>query len=141
MTDTAKPKRGKRSRVAQGAQNTRILAKSIEGKTTIEIAKEEGISRQAVSHIINKSPEAVEYSDRIRQGFESLVDRALETIERVVTRDEPISDPSALKAALSVIDRIAGKVPDKVELKDEFNGLTRQELLALLKRELQEAGE
>lgn len=136
-----KPPKGQPSRLGQAAKNVRVIQKSVEGKTSSVIAEEEGMTRQAVSVILNHSAEAKEYERRIREGFEKLVSDSMSTIARVVSRDDPDSDPSALKASIYVIERVAGKIPEHIKIEEEFSGKSREELLLILRRELEDDGD
>lgn len=125
-----------KKRAATTARNTRILAKSIEGRDVGDIAAEENLSRTTISQIVNHSPEAKKYQAEVAARFEGLMESAMGTIGRVVASIEPSDTPSALKAAIYVIERIVGKIPEKIQIEDEFKNLTRDNLILILKQEM-----
>jgi DNA-binding transcriptional regulator LsrR (DeoR family) len=135
-----KPPHGLRqSKIIQSAKNVRVIEAALDGKTQSEIAQEQGLNRCTVSEILNHSDEAKRLNQEIESRFASLVDRSMRTFERVVDRDDPDSDTTALKAAIYIVERVIGKVPDKVHatIEDEFKGMSRAELVLVLKRELE----
>lgn len=133
MSENKKPKK---ARVAQAIKNTRILSKVASGMTVTDVAKDEDMDRKHVSDIVNHSPEAKALERVIAKSFRELVSKSMKTFDRVVSRSDPQSDGTALRAAEKIIERVVGKVPDKVEVSGEFEGKSRQELIAIIELEL-----
>jgi len=95
-------------------RNTQIISEVMAGKTTGEVAAQVGLSRQAVSKIINHSEEAKAIREVVEKRIQNLTLKALDVVEAAMdNRDLDMNN--ALKASLSILDKVAARALEKRE--------------------------
>lgn len=125
------PPRGERVK----ARNKLMIKDAMEGMETREIAKKYGTQTEYTSVILNQSPEAIDFREAIQKKLDSLFEAAFQTLFDLMqdTDSDPGSKAVRLKAAQTVIERVVGKVPERYEIKSDFQtrtqGMTPEQII------------
>lgn len=101
----------------QTARDQLIIQEAMKGVTNDDLGVKYGLTPQRVSTIVNNSPEAKTLHEKIADEFESMIFDATKTIRRVVNDDG--DNNNSLKAASMILERVMGKVTEKLEARIE----------------------
>lgn len=115
MSDDTKHDKTRRVSAKRKIRATQVLEGVMQNKTTEEIGKDLGLSRSAVSEILN--------SEETREIVEKLESRVTKMAEKVIERFESIasrgSDDDVIKIGLPIL-RTRGVINEKREVELKF---------------------
>lgn len=127
-----------RDKVTQALRNTAMIQEATQGVSSKEIAQKYNLSETQVSNILNHSDEARIVRYKLEKAFQQRIDKILDALDRSLAGEDQNLHVAA-SSAFKLIERLAGKVPDKVEAKVEaVQNLTEDELIAKAEQKLAE---
>lgn len=109
-----------------------MIQDSIMGTTNHDLAEKYQMTPTRASDIVNHSPEVKDLARKVEARFDSLIYKAIDTVEEVM--DDKSDNTNRLKAALAVVERVKGKVPVKIE----YESVTDDDLISQAKTILAE---
>lgn len=126
--------------LSQTMRNKKIVQDAMCGISNDDLAMKYGLEPPTISQIINHSPEAIQMSQKVDDGFDSMLNDAYQAVREVMKLDTPENASNRLKAAQMVFDRTLGKVVDKIESRNvhEINNITDKDLVEKAKKIINE---